>query len=300
MGVDCAALRRPQHPPNRRPHLEGVGRGGHVVDADDAGPVVHAGQGGRDTGGHTIAHRAAGHLTEGTLARPAHQQRIPEGQQFPLAGEQRQVVGGRLAEANARVEGDALRGHPGRPHGIGPLPQERRHLGHDVAVDRLLGLHGLGLAPHVHQAHTTGRVRGHHLQGARLAERRDVVDDVHAQVERRAHHAGLVGVDGQRHAEPGGVAQHRQHAGQFVLERDRVRTRAAGFPADVEDVGPLLDQPLAMAQRGGRGGMLPAVGERVRGDVDDAHHPGSAQVDAKTSGLPEHRAEEAKRKQGPQ
>jgi hypothetical protein len=54
---------------------------------------------------------------------------------------------------------------------------------------------------HVHQADAARRVRRHHVERARLAQCPDVVDDVGAEVERLAHDFGLVGVDGDRHAQ---------------------------------------------------------------------------------------------------
>jgi len=58
----------------------------------------------------------------------------------------------------------------------------------------------------------------------------------------------------------------------------RRSARAGRFAADVEQVGALLDQ-LQTVGDGRLGGVeRAAIGERVRGDVDDAHDPGTVEA----------------------
>ncbi|KAG0755082.1 hypothetical protein G6F22_020727 [Rhizopus arrhizus] len=64
----------------------------------------------------------------------------------------------------------------------------------------------------------------------------------------------------------------------FFLDRYRGSTRAGGFATDVEQIGAFLDQLQAMCDRSLGGVVRAAVGERVRGDVDDAHDPGTVEA----------------------
>ena len=131
---------------------------------------------------------------------------------------------------------------------------------------------------------------GDAVQGASRRECANVVDDVGATVQRCLHDFGLRGVDRHRHAEHQCAFEHRQHARQLGLRADRLGTRPARFTADVEDVGTLSQQLLAVRQRRFGAGVLAAVGEGIRRHVDDPHHARLAQVDAMTGRLPEHEA----------
>src|SRR5213075_2735626 len=58
----------------------------------------------------------------------------------------------------------------------------------------------------------------------------------------------------------------------FLFDADVDRAGAGGFPADVDDVSPRIEHPQPGGDGGLRRGVLPAVAEGVRGDVNDAHH----------------------------
>ena len=99
----------PRSRPAASQTFERVDRGRDIVHAHDARAALHRGQrrghagrpGARPTG-------AAGQRAERGLARPAHQQRPAERQQLALPAQQLEVVLDALAEADARVEHDAL------------------------------------------------------------------------------------------------------------------------------------------------------------------------------------------------
>ncbi len=87
-------------------------------------------------------------------------------------------------------------------------------------------MHRRRRAAHVHQADAAARVRGDDVERARAAQRRDVVDDVGAEIERGAHHLGLGRVDRHRAAEADrGTRAPARHA------RARPRPRPAPRPA---------------------------------------------------------------------
>jgi hypothetical protein len=85
-----------------------------------------------------------------------------------------------------------------------------------------------------------------------------------------ARYLRLRRVDRDRHAsEP---FENGEDPAQFLVDRNALRTRSGRLAADVHDRGALVDH----AARGGDRGLRPerhaAVRERVRRDVDDAHH----------------------------
>jgi hypothetical protein len=84
-----------------------------------------------------------------------------------------------------------------------------------------------------------------------------------------------------------GLAHHRQHARQFGVERHGGAAGAGRFAADIEDVGALLEQLLAVLQRSPGGRMRAAIGEGIGRDVDDAHHARLCKVDFEARGLPD-------------
>ncbi len=89
----------------------------------------------------------------------------------------------------------------------------------------------------------------------------------------RAHHRRLDRVD----ADPSSFARQRFHqrndAFQLDVLRDRQRAGPRRFAADVNDVGTVGDHPARMVQRLVAVDEEAAVGEGVRRDVEDAHHP---------------------------
>jgi hypothetical protein len=104
-------------------------------------------------------------------------------------------------------------------------------------------------------------MRSGDFQRAGRLQRTHVVEDVDAQRQRLAHHHRIGRVDRHRHAQRDGVAQHGQHAGQLLGGVGQARARASGLAADVEDVGALLHQPIAVRARGVRLRVAAAVRE---------------------------------------
>ena len=99
----------------RLPDREGVACRRDVVHAHDAGAALHGGQRRRQRGRQAVAHRAAGEAAEDGLARQPDQQGPRQPAQPSQAGQQAPAVLVRLAEAEARVQDDAL----GRPLLVG-------------------------------------------------------------------------------------------------------------------------------------------------------------------------------------
>ena len=91
------------------------------------------------------------------------------------------------------------RAMPARERGATRSRQERRDLGDDVVVARR-ALHRRGLTPHVHQAAAGAALGDERRQARGGAERRDVVDEARAGVQRGARDLELGGVDRDRGA----------------------------------------------------------------------------------------------------
>jgi hypothetical protein len=84
----------------------------------------------------------------------------------------------------------------------------------------------------------------------------------------------LVDRDAQRAG--GERLDHRQHAPQLFLGRDRRGAGPRGLAADVQDRRALRGQSHPVLDRGLGLEEQPAVRKRVRRDVDDAHDGGWA------------------------
>ena len=81
------------------------------------------------------------------------------------------------------VEADPLLRDPRLDREREPLLEERRDLGGDIVVARVV-LHRPRLALHVHQAEVAARVGDHAGELGVAAERGDVVDQLGAELER--------------------------------------------------------------------------------------------------------------------
>src|SRR5262249_28256282 len=101
------------------------------------------------------------------------------------------------------------------------------------------------------------------------AQRRDVVHELGSELERAGGDLRLRGVD--RHRSAFERLEHRYYASQLLLRRDGVCARPGRLATDVHDPGTLVEL-LPRGSHGGAGLEIdPAVRERVRSHVDDAH-----------------------------
>ena len=140
-----------------------------------------------------------------------------------------------------------------------------------VAVARVR-LHRARLAPHVHEHERRARGGDRRAEPRVEAQRRDVVDDRRARLERGARDGGLGRVDADRHRAARRERPHdRHHPPQLLLERDRRGAGAGGLAADVEDVRALRREAQPVFHGGAGVEEGAAVREGVRGHVDDAH-----------------------------
>ena len=151
-----------------------------------------------------------------------------------------------------------------------PLLEEGGDLRDDVVVARV-GLHRPRLALHVHQAEV--RVRpGHDLGQRRVAAQRgDVVDELRAELERPAAATSAFEVSIET-----GAPASCSSTGTTRRSSSSTETRLGAGPrrlaADVDDRRALVQHPPRARDRVVRVEVDAGVRERVRRDVDDAHH----------------------------
>ena len=117
--------------------------------------------------------------------------------------------------------------------------------------------------------------RGHDAGHVRVGEPTgDVVDHAGAGLDRGRGHGRPGGVDADRHAGRGQLADHRHHPPGLRRRVDAVGARSGRLAAHIDEIGPLGAHPETVGERGIEIRVAPAVGEAVRGHVEHPHHYG--------------------------
>ena len=232
--------------------------------------------GGRDGRRSALADLTTGCCAEHRLARNPDQQRPSDPRERAQLVQQRVVVYHRLAKPEARIDDDALGCDTRQPERIDALSKECRNLAHHVVIAGFT-LHGAGHPLHVHDDDAAiGRC--HRLGSARLPQRTHVVDDRCAGCQSSAHDRGLAGIDRYRNAAPAHRLDQRHHPPDFLLLR-HVRGAGPGrLAADIEQVGPFVDQAQCMSARVGERKIAAPIGERIGRDVDHTHDQRTRQI----------------------
>src|SRR5262249_10615628 len=120
---------------------------------------------------------------------------------------------------------------------------------------------------------------GRRLDRAGLAKRIHIIDEASAGGSGLAHDFGLAGIDREQRATAGECFDHGDDAADLFIHRHGLRARPGGTTPENEDGRALLDQPAAVLD--GLAGIeeLPAVGEGIGSDVDDAHDDGLREIE---------------------
>ncbi len=183
--------------------------------------------------------------------------------------QQRQAVLGALAEADARVGPDLA--NPGGARGGDARIELAPDLG-DHVIEGDLVHHRGRLAAQVPEHDRGARIGGDPEDRRIQQPSRDIIDDGRPGGQRGARRTRLVGVDRQARAIADAGAQpgeHRYHTRDLFGLRNHQRARPRRLASYVEPVGAVVDHPHTRGDRVVRGGVLPAVGEGVRGGVED-------------------------------
>ena len=203
--------------------LEDGANGGHVVHAYDVGAFEDGGDDGGGGGAIGIFHFL---LAEERLAGGADEDGQIETDHFAEAGDQFIVLFATFAEAEARIEDDAVAFDAGAAGAV--------NAGFEIVHDRLHGVgHGAELGPGFGRAaHVVEDQAGvgfgdnlsqFHVEGQRAG----IVDDFSAVFERLDGDAGFAGVDRDGHTELALEAfQNRDEPAEFFGFRDTLGTGA--------------------------------------------------------------------------
>ena len=150
--------------------------------------------------------------------------------------------------------------------------EEGRHVGHDV--DRRIG--GVAVV-HDDDRHAVARHHARHVGIALQAPH--VVDHAGAglRAPRAATCAFMVSIDtGTPSAATAASTGSSRRTSSLERHRRGGAVRTGGFRADIDDVRALRHHAAGMRDGGLRIEKAAAVRERIRGDVEDAHHDRAA------------------------
>mmetsp|Transcript_11602 Transcript_11602/g.36911 ORF Transcript_11602/g.36911 Transcript_11602/m.36911 type:complete len:475 (-) Transcript_11602:46-1470(-) len=241
-----------------------------VVDSDYIrGRDAHAASG----GGAEVApvgSGLAGERADETLAGGPDEDWIVAESRLEVGevAEEEKVLGVGLGEADAGVEDEAPRRDTGGAGACGDVCELDSHVGDDVVVVGEL-LHGLRDAARVHRDVSRREPRDLRKHVGVEGAAGDVVDYAGAGGDGVPRDARPPRVDGD---EKVGMAatdrlDERDDATRLCVGVDRRRAGPRRLAADVDDVDAIIDESVDVREQV----LAPAVAERVRRRVDDAH-----------------------------
>ncbi len=179
-----------------------------------------------------------------------------------------------LAKAEAGIDADRHLVHTGN---LGAMDGGAEVV-EDGADHVLHGRHfgpRFGRAAHVIQDQRSAGVGNGFRQHRVKGQGAGIIDDLDAERESFGGDSGLIGIDRDRHLEVALKAlEDRNQAAELFGFGDPGGAGPGGFGTDINDVRSLLFE-LDGAGEGAVGvGVLAAVGEGIRGDIQDAHDEG--------------------------
>ena len=226
----------------------------------------------RTEGGFTsIIDLCADKLAEEALVGGREKDREPHANKIVAVVEQFGRHLGVLSEIEPCIDHDPFALDPRRQCQIGATLEKPHNIGaHTVGVDGLRVGHSRADA-HM-GSHDRCVVPSGDREKLRIGETADVVADVGADLARLLEHRCPEGVDRDRQIEalPEGL-DGGHHAIDLLLHGD-LGTRTGLRAADIEEIGPLDDQLLGLAEELIEGPVLATVEEGIRRAIEDSHH----------------------------
>ncbi len=221
---------------------------------------------------------------EERFARDAGEQGCPKFEQLVLVGEERVVVVEGFAEAVAGIENDAAAIDAGGEGAFQRLGEAGFHKRDNFILgEGRLGAPFVGAAAGVHEDDAALQIGAGLGHGEIPFEAGDVVDDFGAGGDGGASGFGFICIN--REHRFGTVAENGFDDGEdavlLLLGADGIvgaeflGAGAGGFAADVDEVGALIEHGEGVLDGGVRVEKRAAIGERVGGDVEDAHDEGA-------------------------
>ncbi len=253
--------------------FEGGAVGSDVVHAVDVcaavgGDEAHA-DGGKvgGFGGGGVSYE----FSEEAFAREPHQEGHFVYAQFFHSVDEGEVVCGVFAKADARIQTEAAALDAAGFCGLYALGEEVVYFFDDVKVG-WVGVQALGIVPQVHDDDAAG-VLGADFYHGRVGKSGDIVDDVCPGFEGEAGGGGMPRVDrdAQFAVFFSECADDGDDAVLLFFRFYGFCAGAGGFSADINDVGAFFNELRGVGEGGFRGVVQAAIGEGVRGDVEDAH-----------------------------
>ena len=232
----------------------------------------------RSSTGRGVAVGAGEQRAEERLAARADQQRVARAprsasrsaQQLPSCARRawRSRARGRARSGPARSRRPAPR-RPARP--ARRAPRRPRRPGRRTSRSRPCGRRARASASR--RTSPRSRPRRRRISGSASPPETSLTMRAPAASAASATSARIVSTETDR-AVGGQRGDHRDHPVELLLDQRPGGARPGGLAADVEDVGAVGEQLAAVRDRAPPvSAQQPAVGERVRGDVDDAHQP---------------------------
>ncbi|MNC30345.1 hypothetical protein D3C75_786270 [compost metagenome] len=191
--------------------------------------------------------------------------------------EQAQVVRQCLGKTEARIKDDSVCVDARRSAGGHSLLKVTRNVGGHIFVMWVV-LHVTRLAAHVHEAYRQAGICGS-IQGAIALQGSHVVDQPGTEARRFTHDRWGGGIDRDDHVEA--AVDRLDHGGyplQLLGHRNRARARPRGLAADVDQRGACGNHRFGMTQRLVALVEAPAIGEGIRGDIENTHDMGTGQI----------------------
>ena len=184
------------------------------------------------------------------------------------------MVGG-FSKAEPWIDGDPLDLDAGRHGRCRPRPEEVADLFHNRGVRRMV-LHRRRGSLHVHEDETGLRL-GHRIRHFRIMPQcTNVVDDRRTGVQRPPRHFRLRRIHRDGNPDPTGQGcEHRQDTGQLNVQWNWLGAGARRLAPEVQQIGSFRFDLLGPCNGRLNAEIAPAIGERVRGDVQHPHdqHP---------------------------
>ena len=143
----------------------------------------------------------------------------------------------------------------------------------------------LGGLARVHDDHAAVAVLNklHHLG---IGEAGDVVHNRSAHAHRGLGHVNVTRVDRYDGALLRQRAHHRQHATSLLVRTHRSKARTRGLPANIDDVGTLVQHLQAVCNGGVGVKVLAAVAKTIGRDVENTHDAGSVELELELTATP--------------
>lgn len=203
-------------------------------------------------------------VPEKRLAGNAGEQRLAEREQLVEVGEERVVFVVDLAEAETRIEDDAIAGDAGGEGAIESGSETGLDEGHDFGgSEARLRAPFVRASAGVHEDDGAAQIGAGLRHGGVPRKSRDVVDDFCAGSDGGAGRCGVIRIHGEHRlralAEDGG--EDGEDAVLLLLGGDGLGAGTRGFTAEVEEVGAFIEHGERVGEGGFRSEVRPRLGE---------------------------------------